>query len=568
MKTIRPQLIVLKYFISLTITVLYFHGRLIAQVTQPQNGVREHTPSVHAFLHTTLVVSPDLVINDATLLIREGRIEAAGAGVKVPADAVIHDCKGKWIFPGFIDPWSEFGMPEFPKTDDRGNGAPIYDNTKPGSHSWNQAVKPETRADAIFKADEKQADMLRKAGYTTVNAVPRDGVFRGTSSIVNLKEGSNNEMIASSRSSLCLSFAKGSSPQQYPASLMGTIALIRQTMYDAQWYAAVMKQPAGSGNEKNLSLEALNAALNDKLPLLFDAGEHLDLLRAMKIATEFNLNFIYRSTGEDYLVADELKKQNAKLILPLTFPKAWDLKDPADEREVSLTQMSHWENAPWNAYHLQGLTYAFSPTGLKSADEVMDGIRKVTDCGLKMKGTLEALTRKPAELLGIEKQAGTLDPGKWANFIICSGNIFEYTNAEIMETWVGGKSFSQVNNVQTDPRGMYEGTANGAPIKLKIAGKLSKPTAKIVEGTDSAEVEIELSIHQISFNYKVKGSLKRFRGIVSGNDWEGSGENADGSIFTWKVSRITSTFDPTTDPDAKVSKTEKTPPVLFQFQSL
>lgn len=558
----------LSIFKVLIFSALFFSCRLWAQVPQPQLGVREQTPSVHAFTHCTLVPTPDQVITDATLLIRDGQIEAAGANVSIPADALVHDCKGQWIFPGFIDPWSDWGMPEAEKREPGPGAQPVYDNTRPGSHSWNAAVKPELRADAILSPDSKMAATLRRAGYTTLNCVPRDGVFRGTACLLNLSDEPINEIIAVSRSGLALSFNKGSSIQQYPSSLMGAIALIRQTLYDAQWYANLTKQTSTRSWEKNLSLEVISNAFAEKLPFFFDAGDHLHIQRAMKIAAEFNLSFIYRSTGYDYLIADELKASNASVIMPLLLPKAWDFKDPAEEREVSLDQMSHWENAPWNAYHIQGLNAAFTPAGLKSSDEILDGIRKVTDCGLKMKGALDALTRKPAAILGISQQAGTLEPGKWANFIVCSGNLFEYTHAEIMETWVMGKQFVQLNMPVNDPRGWYEITGAGEPMRLRLSGKISHPAARIFSGTDSADAELSLSLNQLTLSFKQKGEMKRMRGIMTADGMEGSGENANGNSFTWKARRQATDWNPATDPNLRVSKTEKTPPVRFSRAAL
>ena len=142
------------------------------------------------------------------------------------------------------------------------------------------------------------------------------------------------------------SFNKGSSTQDYPTSLMGSIALIRQTYLDAQWYKSLTpaQKEKSTSEGTNLSLEAWNN--NQSLPQIFDAGDKWNVLRAQKIANEFGVQYIIKGGGNEYQRMDEIKATKASFILPLNFPDAIDVEDPNATRLVALSVMKHWEMAP------------------------------------------------------------------------------------------------------------------------------------------------------------------------------------------------------------------------------
>src|SRR5690606_32725495 len=138
-----------------------------------------------------------------------------------------------------------------------------------------------------------------------------------------------------------LSFRKGKSTQNYPSSLMGSIALLRQTYLDGQWY-----KDHGHKEEKNLSLEAWNEV--QQLPQIFEVDDQLSALRAVKIEDEFGKKYIIKGSGQEYRRIDALKKTGASFIIPLDFPKAFDVEDPFDALQADLSDLKHWELAPHN----------------------------------------------------------------------------------------------------------------------------------------------------------------------------------------------------------------------------
>src|SRR5579872_4674658 len=248
--------------LALVTTLLLLTLFSSAQSTFPVNGVADIREGCFAFTHATLVKDGATTLSDATLIIRDGLIVSAGAGAAIPKDAVVIDCSGKYIYPSFIDLYTDYGIPTTEGSRGGRGAASIADffrqpaqlesNTK-GAYNWNQAIHPETDASHLFNVDDAKAKPLRDIGFGAVLSHVKDGIARGTGVAVTLANEKENLVIIKSRASANYSLSKGTSTQSYPSSLMGSIALLRQTYIDAAWYKG---QPYHEG--ANISLQAFN----------------------------------------------------------------------------------------------------------------------------------------------------------------------------------------------------------------------------------------------------------------------------------------------------------------------
>jgi imidazolonepropionase-like amidohydrolase len=294
-------------------------------------------------------------------------------------------------------------------------------------------VKAEYEAYKNFSS--ANAADLRKLGFGTVSSILRDGILRGTSVLAVLGDGKENELLIKEESAAHYSFDKGSSPQDYPSSLMGSIALIRQSFCDAAWYTA-----GGKNKETNITLEAINRTSN--LPQIFDAGDKLNILRAAAIGKEFNKKFIVKGGGNEYQRLREIKEAGVPLIVSLNFPDAYDLTDPQEAINISYAALKHWELAPANPGMIakDSIPFALTAADLKKKEDFWKNLRKAISYGLTEEQALKALTVTPASMLGVEKQVGSLGKGMVANFIITSQNLFSKDNI-ILENWVKGKRY-------------------------------------------------------------------------------------------------------------------------------
>src|SRR5712692_6906757 len=389
--------------------------RLGGQTTPPE-GIRKNTPTVHALTNARIVQAPGKIIQKGTLVIRNGVISTVGAAVKVPPDARVWDMKGMTIYPGLIDSYSDYGMPRPPGPGQPGAEASQMQPGRPteprGPGYWNTSVMSNQTAEELFAPDAKTAEKLRAQGITTVLTVPAVGIFRGTSALVNLGDGKPNELIV--RSNIAQHIALSIEPGRdgYPNSLMGVIALVRQTLLDADWYQkaheAYKKNPSLQKPEVNKPLAAHKDVISWKIPVVIEASDELNVLRAQKIGQEFSLNLIIRGSGFEYRRLDAVKATRRQLILPVNFPEAPSVQTPEEALQVSLRELRTWDEAPENPKRLQeaGVQFALTSATLKEPDKFLSQVRKAVERGLAADDALAALTLTPARIFGVEKQLG------------------------------------------------------------------------------------------------------------------------------------------------------------------
>jgi len=498
------------------------------QTTFPVNGSFDTRPGMFAFTNATIVVNANQTLTNATLLIKGQTIQGVGAGLAVPKGYVVIDLKGKFVYPSLIDAFTSYGLTEAP-AQQRGFGGQrqsIFVSTKKGAYGWNESIRPETYVKNIFSTDAKKADELRKVGFGSVNVINRDGIARGVSAAVTLNEGADNSVILKDQTAANYSFNKGTSSNDYPTSLMGSIALLRQTYYDAQWYG---KQK----DEYNISLDEFGK--QQTMPQIFEVDGWQNILRADKIGKEFGKKYIIKSTGDEYQRISEVKATGASLIIPLTFPKAYDVEDPAEARNLSLSQMKGWELAPTNPASLEkaGIKFALTAFGLENSRDFWANIRTAIENGLSEKQALQSVTEIPASLLGIGDKVGSLEKGKVANFLISSDNLFKNGNI-IFENWVQGKRFIVNKMDVSDVRGTYNLNVDGVgALTLKITGTGGGSIAAIERlGADSVKTTATFTRNgdwvSINFNLKKnpKGDIRLSGYITSANPVTLKGESA------------------------------------------
>lgn len=476
--------------ILLALALVFSTAFLFAQQTYPVNGSFDIRPGLYAFTNANIVVNANQTISNGVLLIKNQTIQSVGTGTAIPKGYVVIDLKGKYIYPSLIDAFTTYGIPEAQRAQAAGGffgRQSVFTSTKKGAYGWNESIRPEVEVKSIFTIDTKKADDLRKAGFGSVNVISRDGIARGTSAAVTLNDGKENEVMLNDQSAANYSFNRGTSTNDYPSSLMGSIALLRQTYLDANWYK-------NQKEEYNISLEQFNK--QQSLPQLFEADGWANILRVDKIGKEFNKQFIIKSTGDEYQRIDAVKATGATLIIPINFPKAFDVEDPTEARNLSLAQLKGWELAPTNPGVLEkaGVKFALTTFGLETPKDFWTNLTQAITNGLTEKQALMAVTEIPAGLLGIGDKVGTLEKGKLANFLITSDNIFKPGNI-IFENWVQGKRFVVNKMDVTDLRGTYSLNIDGVGTTLlKITGTNGGSTAAIERlGADSVKTNATFS---------------------------------------------------------------------------
>jgi imidazolonepropionase-like amidohydrolase len=525
-----------------------------AQPTFPYNGILPKDVTSVAFTHATIFTDYQTRLDDATLLIEKGRVVAAGKDIAIPANAVVMDMKGKFIYPSFIDLFSDYGLGEAAPAKGadgpprmRGGGG---NETPKGAFGWNDAINADYSAAMNYTYKEDAAKEMRGIGFGAVLTHRMDGIVRGSGALVTLGSEPNQSLLMP-QASAHYSFNKGTSTTAYPSSLMGSIALMRQSYYDAQWYAR-----GGKNEERNLSLEAMNRLSG--LPAFFDAGDKWNLFRADKVGDEFGVQYIMKTNGTEYQRLADIAATQATLVVPLAFPEAYDVSDPYVSRLVGLDEMKHWELAPSNCAMIaaQKIPFAITSNGLNERAQFWKNLRKAVKRGLSESDALKALTATPAKLINASSDLGVLRAGSWANFFIASENIFN-ESAVLHENWVQGERFVIEVVKQIQLAGRYELKLPLHSYELKVKEDEGKTKASIqhvkaVKNDDGSakndtlnyNVNIALAGELLTISFEANDEyytgVLRLAGDINDDriSWKGRGQEATGSWMEWSASKV------------------------------
>ncbi|MEY3737699.1 MAG: hypothetical protein RL544_477 [Bacteroidota bacterium] len=523
-----------------------FVGLLLSHFVQAQetfqvNGVGDKRDGCYAFTNATIVKDAQTTIKNATLVIRDGKIVAVGEGVAVPADAVVVDCKDKFIYPSFIDAYTDYGMPQQQRAQGGFNfgGPGQLTNNQKGAYGWNQALKSDVEGYKLFTADEARAKSFRETGFGTVLTHQKDGIVRGTGTVVALADSKDNFVVLKEKAASLLSFNKGTSTQTYPSSLMGSIALLRQTYLDAAWYKNNPSATGLQGDGVNITLQSFNN--NMSLPQVFDpadrgAGDVWGVMRADRVGDEFGVQYIIKATGKEYQRIKEVAATKAPLIVNLNFPAAMDVEDPADAKLVSLQDMKHWELAPTNpgAIEKAGIPFCLTSSDLRDSKSFLANVRKAIENGLSEKAAMDALTKTPATWFGVYDKVGSIEAGKLANFVITTGPIFA-EKTTLLQNWVLGEKYAVNESAWTSVNGNYTLTLNGTtPQTFALEIKSNNSATVIAKDTVAATFSYDGKVVKFSFAPEKRSRNNiRFTGFNAGNSFNGTAQDAEGNNFTW-----------------------------------
>jgi imidazolonepropionase-like amidohydrolase len=513
-----------------------------AQETATPNDVADERAGTYALVGATVTVAPGTVVEDAVVLIADGSIVTVTGPSQVPAGYATIDVSGRYIYPGLVDAHTSYGLPDVPgRAPFSFRQAEVLDSQIPGAFNANEAIKSAYDAVSQFAVDTKAAATWRSMGFGAVLTYMADGIARGSAALVTLGDVSDNEAVLAPRVAAMYSFDKGSSKQSFPVSPMGSVALLRQTFLDAQWYERQSPKP--------FTDESLQAWLAlQQGPQIFDTRNWLELTRADKVGDEFAVQYIFKAGGDTYQRLEAIKATDASLIVPLEFPEAQDVDDPFAADRITLADLKHWELAPGNPAALEQAGINFAITSGGDAKQFWKRMRKAVEAGLSETQALAAVTTVPAGLLGQSERLGSLREGAMANLIVTSAPLFD-DDAVIEENWVGGERYV-VNPHVEDRSGVYALRVGTTSLELHVSGKPAKPKAEIIQPTADdgeqaqapapakASLDIDADGVVLSFALDEDGPAIRLGGWIVGEVWSGEGRLGDGAPVRWRAERV------------------------------
>ena len=447
--------------------------------TKPEVGILDHKSEIITIRHATVVPEPGKVLENATIVVRDGKVSEIGVGLMPPPESQIIDMSGKTIYAGFVDAGIELE-------------APAVDATK-GTPHWNSEITPERSMADVVVANEATMAKLRKAGITAALIAPRDGIVKGTSAVLLTSNQSAIDALLKRDVAMHVRLTVARRGRDsYPSSPMGAVALARQTFLDAQWHSQawqVYRSQIGLQKpEANTALDALSLHMASGKIVMFDALNEQYALRADAFGKEFGLNVVLKGSGQEYQLLDKIAKLNRTVVVPVNFPKPPNVGTADAALDTELEELTHWELAPENPGRLAkaGVKIVLTSNGLTDPSELIPQIRKAIARGLDKTAAMQAITTTPAILLGIDQECGSIKPGAWANFIVASGDLWD-EKTKIEEVWVRGERPAAAYKVETAADGKWLVTLSQNAASVKAASVNAGPSQLILTLADSTK---------------------------------------------------------------------------------
>ena len=511
-----------RIFFIILVSFLSFEN-LLAQETFPINGVEDNRENYYAFFNANIVVDYNTTVENGTLIIKNGKIISVGKDINIPNGVRKFDLNGNFIYPSFIDLYSDYGIVKNKSNRSSGGRMSSYTNpqmlsNKDGPFSWNESIRPEYNSVENIKFDQKKSNILRKEGFGSVVSHNMDGIMRGTGTFISLSNDVEQNIIFREKASNHFSFMKGSSRQRYPSSLMGAVALMKQSFFDAEWY----KANSGKLSQTNLSLSSIND--NKGLPKIIEVSDKLRVLLAQKIEKEVGVKFLIKGQGDEYQRINEIKEGNSNLIIPINYPKPFNVDDPFKNEDILLSQLKHWEMAPSNPYFLEknGINFSITSHGIKNLSDFRKNLIKSHERGASKSTLLKALTYNPSKFINMDHKIGAIKESFIANFFISDGDIFS-NETKILSNWIQGKWHRVTDTNINDYVGNYslifetKDDKKIASLILNVKGNKDKPSASILSSSKSDSISIKTKIIVDDENVYISFNIpKGKKGITSG----------------------------------------------------
>ncbi|MEA4920485.1 MAG: amidohydrolase [Clostridiaceae bacterium] len=360
------------------------------------------------------------IIENGTILIEGNKIKAVGQDIAIPEGAEVICAEGKWITPGLIDVHTHISTFAEPQP-------------RPVIHDGNEVSSPNTcqlRGLDGLNPKDIAIGIARNAGFTTCYTGPGSAnVIGGTGLAFKLKEGETvYDLVIPGTEMMKMAFGENpknvyGSRQQLPNTRMGVAAVLREALFNAKAYSdakiAAEQDSTKKAPKPDFKLEALVPVIRREMKCRIHAHRNDDIVTAVRIAKEFNLDFVIEHCTEGYMIKDFLVKEGVTAVIgPLNMQPA---------------KMEIWNTTFDTPGILEkaGLTFCLTQDTSSFTKMLPVNIGIAIAHGLSHEYALKAVTMNPATVLGLQDRIGSLEAGKDADIAIFNGDPFcNYTLCE------------------------------------------------------------------------------------------------------------------------------------------
>lgn len=382
-----------------------------------------------ALVNATVYTVSGGTIEGGTVLFDNGRIVAVGRAVDIPAHAIRIDCTGKRVYPGFITAFSQLGLVEIDAVRATRDVAEVGD------------FNPNIVAATAYNAESEIIPTVRSNGVLIAHVAPVGGLVAGRSSVMEL-EGWNAEEAALKRvCGVVVSFPSLSLRRSWwdsrPAEERYKEAQERlQKLYDFFEQARQYAQAAEAAilDKRDLRFEALRAVFRDSLPVFILADEEQQLREALRFARHFGLRIVLVGAADAWRCLEELRQAQVPIILQRVHQLPRREEEPYD---IAYRLPALLEHA--------GIRFAIAEEHTWPQRNLPFNVGTALAFGLSPEAALRSVTLWAAEILGIADRVGSIEVGKDATLIVCSGDPFDVRTNRVEYAFVRGRQLDLSN---------------------------------------------------------------------------------------------------------------------------
>lgn len=417
--------------IYIYLLLLFPLGMLAQSVPQPAPAQSQPILLLGATIHT----GDGQVLENADLLLDEGKIVEVGTITSAYKNAKSIDCRGKHIYPGMMLIGSSLGLVEI------GAVRPTRDQSEVGSLNAN------ARAMVAYNTDSRVTPTVRSNGILLAQVAPSSGLFSGTSSVMQLDAWNYEDAAFLADDGVYLNWPNTSfsnSPYAPPRAeqekrMKKGLESIYQSFREAAAYGLAMDN--NQLTDEDLHLAALVPVLKKERKLYVRASTEKQIIGAIALAQEFDIDIVIFGGKEAHLQAELLAKNK----IPVVLTKLHDLPRMEDDDIDAVYSQP---------YKLQqaGVLYALTMTSNWDCRNLPFQAGTAAAYGLTQEEALAAVTANPAEILGIADRCGTLTVGKDATLIISEGDVLDMRSSNVIHAFIQGREIN-LGNKQKD---LYE----------------------------------------------------------------------------------------------------------------
>jgi len=394
----------------------------------------EKQPNLLAIVNARIVPVVGEEIPSGAILIENGKIKAIGPDIDIPSEARVIEARGLIAYPGMIDSYSSLGLVEI-----SGVSATV-DNRETGR------INPQVKAVEALKYDSMHIPIARSNGIVAAVVSPSGGLIAGQSTLVKLDGWTNREMVIKESLALMVELPgirgarrgfMGFGGQQPAISTEKALAELKELFHQARMYEKRRELA-----KKNLLLpqpdfdetsECLLPVVKGELPVIFSVHADKDIIQTIKFVQEEKIKAIFYQVEQGFKVAEEIKKAGIPCIIGSLYdqPPVWE--DGYDSLFINPGILNK-----------AGVKIAFSSSSASAAKDLPYHAAKAAAFGLDRKEALKAVTIYPAEIFGVDKMMGSLEPGKLANIVLTDGDLLEL-GTTVAKVFIEGKEVDMGN---------------------------------------------------------------------------------------------------------------------------